>query len=217
MVGCGESPPPPPIEERVDPPGEELPVEREPVEVPDVRGEDADTARSTLENEAFGVTFDPEEPGDPTLCTVEDQDPSGEAEPGAEITLTLTCEAPDVTGDAVDDAVVAIEDAGYTATVRPNVEDPVPCTVEEQAPTGEVDLGENIVLRHDCVDIPDVVGTDAESARDEIESSGDLTATFEPEPADTTDCTVESQDLEGTVTRGEDVVLTLDCPGGDYG
>ena len=216
MVGCGASPLPSPEEAlSVESPKVGPPVQEAPVEVPDVTGEDAESASSTLEADGFGVVLEPE--GVPSLCTVEDQEPIGEAEPDVEVTLSLACEVPDVTGKNVEDAATNLEDAGYSAKVRPKVDDTALCSVEEQDPTGEVELGETIVLRHDCVEVPEVVGMDADSARGDIGSSGDLTATLDPDPADTTDCTVWSQDLEGTVNKGEDVLLTLDCPGGDYG
>jgi beta-lactam-binding protein with PASTA domain len=209
MVGCGEAAPPP---------AEEPPAEKvEKVDVPDVTGEDADSASSTLEDEGFEVAFEREGPDDPTLCTVENQDPSRYAEPGTEVTLSLTCEAPDVTGETVDDATTTLKDAGYSAKVRPKVDDTARCSVEKQDPTGEVELGETIVIRHDCVEVPDVVGMRAELARDEIEVNGDLTASFDIAPEDPAACTVESQHPEGTVTNGEYVVLTLDCPGGEAG
>ena len=211
MVGCGASPPPSPEEAPfVESPKGEGPPVLEAREVPDVTGEDAESASSTLEGDGFGVVLEPE--GVPSLCTVEDQEPTGKAEPDAEVTLSLACEVPDVTGENVEDAATSLEDAGYSAKVRPKVDDTALCSVEEQAPTGEVELGETIVLRQNCVEVPEVVGMDADSARGEIESSGDLTATLDPDPSDTTDCTVESQDLEGTVNKGEDVLLTLDCP-----
>lgn len=59
-------------------------------EVPDVASEDPDSAASTLEGAGFTSTTDTY-PSDPSLCTVESQDPEGSADLGAEISLTLDC------------------------------------------------------------------------------------------------------------------------------
>jgi hypothetical protein len=61
------------------------------------------------------------------------------------------------------------------------------------------------------VDLPDVTGMPADKAKAAIESSGDLSATFDPEPDDPSACKVTDQDQSGQVDPGTDVTLTLDC------
>jgi hypothetical protein len=63
-------------------------------EVPDVTTQDAESAAVELENSGYTVTFDPE-PDDPFECTVEDQDPLEDADPGADVALTLDCPGED--------------------------------------------------------------------------------------------------------------------------
>jgi beta-lactam-binding protein with PASTA domain len=60
-------------------------------DVPDETTEDAETAGSELDDAGFTWTYD-SEPDDPSACTVDTQDPEGQAEPGFEIALTLSCD-----------------------------------------------------------------------------------------------------------------------------
>ena len=92
LGGCGSDPP-------VKQPREREPVaessaqfeERDPaelVEVPDVTGMDGREAVEVIEAEGLYASHDED---DPAGCTVDDQAPTGEAEPEAEVILTLEC------------------------------------------------------------------------------------------------------------------------------
>lgn len=63
-------------------------------EVPDVTGEDAESATSELEAAGYSWAYDTE-PYDASACTVDYQDPTSDAEPDAEIELQLSCEEGD--------------------------------------------------------------------------------------------------------------------------
>ena len=91
------------------------------------------------------MAFDPEEPDDPASCTVDDQDLIGEADEGAEVTLTVECEVPDVTTLDGQSAVDELETAGFTWAVDDCGDALDECTVGDQdlleAPPGaEVSL-----------------------------------------------------------------------------
>lgn len=58
------------------------------VQVPDVIGEDGQDAVDAIEAEGLTASHDEL---DPTGCTVEDQDETGEVEPETEVVLTLDC------------------------------------------------------------------------------------------------------------------------------
>jgi hypothetical protein len=61
------------------------------IDVPDVTGQPASDARSEIRDVGLRSTFDPQ-PDDPSWCTVSAQNPSREATPDEEITLTLACD-----------------------------------------------------------------------------------------------------------------------------
>ncbi|MGW3357890.1 Stk1 family PASTA domain-containing Ser/Thr kinase [Streptomyces bungoensis] len=92
-----------------------------PVDVPDVTGEDLDTARQDLQDAGLKVTVDPQQVNsDYDKGQVAQQTPAGanRAAQGDTVTLKLSkgpemVKVPDVTGDSVDDAQKALEDAGF--------------------------------------------------------------------------------------------------------
>jgi len=120
------------------------------VQVPDVTGEDADSAQSDIESADLVASFDPDEPPSGGDCTVDDQDPGGDdsVESGAEVALTISCEVPDVTGVAGDEATQTLEDAGFEASLDSCDDDPASCTVEDQDPAGgeSADPGAEVAL-----------------------------------------------------------------------
>lgn len=92
-----------------------------PVDVPDVTGEDLDTARQDLRDAGLKVTVDPQQVNSEyDKGQVARQTPAGAASAARGDTVTLTLskgpemvKVPDVTGDSVDDAQKALEDAGF--------------------------------------------------------------------------------------------------------
>ena len=181
------------------------------VEVPDVIGESAAAASAALEAEGFDPGFSPE-PDDPRLCTVANQDGSGEVEQGAEVMLTLECkvEVPDLSDEPADDAVRRLEELGLTAGYEEEPRDPSPCTVEEQDVVGEAEPGSEVVISVLCK-LPDVTGKDLRSAVSTLRAIG-----YEAEHRFVRDpraCTVTSHRSEGA--PGAPVDLTVHCaPGG---
>jgi beta-lactam-binding protein with PASTA domain len=108
------------------------------VQVPDVTGEDADSAQSDIESANLVASFDPSDPPSGGDCTVDDQDPEGDdsVESGAEVALTISCEVPDVTGADGDEATQRLEDAGFEVSLDSCDDDPGSCTVDDQDPAG---------------------------------------------------------------------------------
>ncbi|WP_026252480.1 Stk1 family PASTA domain-containing Ser/Thr kinase [Streptomyces sp. PsTaAH-124] len=92
-----------------------------PVDVPDVTGDDLDQAQSELEEAGLKVTIASEQVNSEyDKGQVARQSPAadGQAAEGDTVTLTLSkgpemITVPDVTGDSVDDAHKALEDAGF--------------------------------------------------------------------------------------------------------
>ena len=101
-------------------------------EVPDKIGESAADAQAEIEDEGFTVTFDPDEPSDASDCTVDDQDPIGEADEGTDVMLTITCEVPDVTGMDGQSAVEELESANFAWAVDDCYDDLSACSVADQ-------------------------------------------------------------------------------------
>ena len=183
-------------------------------EVPDVIGEDAETATSDLEAEGFTATYDPE-PDDPSLCDVTDQDQSGEVEEGAEILLTLECrvDVPDMTGETVDDAAAGLEELGLTVSYEEEPDDTSVCTVEEQDTVGEAEPESGIVLSVLC-EVPDVTNSALDSAVSDLELAGYEASYSYVE--DSSVCSVASQDPEGEAEPGAEITLNVEC-GDGYG
>ena len=150
------------------------PTSHEPalVEVPDVTGQTAEAASSTLEAAGFEPSFD-REPDDPSLCTVSDQDQTGEIEEGSEVILTLECmvEVPDLKGKPADDAASQLDELGLTAGYEEEPDDPSLCTVDRQSVVGEADPEGEVVLSVRCT-LPDLTGKDLRTAVSALERIG---------------------------------------------
>ncbi|WP_318204001.1 Stk1 family PASTA domain-containing Ser/Thr kinase [Streptomyces sp. SCL15-4] len=93
-----------------------------PVDVPDVTGDDLDSAREELADAGLKVRVAAERihssEFDEDTVAAQSPDEGGEAAEGDTVTLTLSkgpemVEVPDVVGDSVDDAHEALEDAGF--------------------------------------------------------------------------------------------------------
>jgi hypothetical protein len=123
------------------------------VPIPNVVGDKADDAAMRVERAGFGSTFEPEPAGDAELCKVASQFPTGTAEKGSDVTLSLECvvEVPDVTGDPADEAKRRIEAQGnLTASFDFEPEDPSACTVARQDERGTVEPDTEVVLTLTC-------------------------------------------------------------------
>jgi len=92
-----------------------------PVDVPDVTGEDPQDARADLEDAGLAVKIAPERVNsqfDKGQVATQSPKADSRAAEGDTVTLTLSkgpqmIEVPDVTGDSVDDAKQALQDAGF--------------------------------------------------------------------------------------------------------
>lgn len=93
----------------------------DPIDVPDVTGDDLDDAKQELEDAGLKVTISTEQVNSEyDKGKVARQSPAGDSQAAEGDTVTLTLskgpemvEVPDVVGDSVDDAQKALEDAGF--------------------------------------------------------------------------------------------------------
>jgi len=103
-----------------------------PVAVPGVGGQPVDDARAALEAVGLDAVVQEEASDDAEPGTVLRQDPAPGAEvpPGTDVTLVVAVEppeveVPDVTGDSLDEAREALEDAGFEVeTEEETIDDP---------------------------------------------------------------------------------------------
>ncbi|WP_344263276.1 Stk1 family PASTA domain-containing Ser/Thr kinase [Streptomyces sodiiphilus] len=158
------------------------------VEVPDVTGQDYETARDTLEDLGLEVSRE-EEVSDQAAGTVLGQDPaaSEEVAPGSTVTLTVavepeTVQVPDVVGLQYDAAVQRLQQDGFTAAQRVQETNDYPENqVVAQDPTAGSSLkpGSQITLtiakpaeEDDEFGMPNVIGQPVPLARQQLEAAG---------------------------------------------
>ena len=170
-------------------------------------GQTAAAARSTLEAAGFAPAFEPE-PDDPGLCTVSDQDQTGEIEEGSEVILSLECmvDVPDLSDKPAADAVAQLDDLGLTASYEEEPDDPSECTVEDQDVVGEAEPESEVVLSVSCK-LPNLTGKDLETAGSRFELIGhgvDHRAVRDPRA-----CTVTSH--AKTAEPGATIALAVHC------
>ena len=180
------------------------------VEVPEVTGQTAEEASSTLEAAGFEPTFDPE-PDDASLCTVSQQDQSGEIEEGSEVILTLECvvDVPDVSDEPADDAVAKLEELGLTTSYETEPDDSSRCKVEDQDVVGEAAPESEVVLSLICK-LPNLTGGPVERAVSELERIG--YDADHPPVDDRRACTVTSHRSEAK--PGATIELAVNCASG---
>lgn len=180
------------------------------VDVPEVTGQTAEEAADTLEAAGFEPSFEPE-PEDPGLCTVSDQDQSGEIAEGSEVILTLECvvDVPDVSDEPADDAVSELEELGLTTSYETEPDDSSRCKVEDQDVVGKAELESEVVLTLICK-LPNLTGGPLERAVSELERIG--YDADHPSVDDRRACTVTSHRSEAE--PGATVELAVNCPGG---
>jgi beta-lactam-binding protein with PASTA domain len=190
--------------------------------VPDVLDERINSAKERLREEGFSdISFAPGDPASARHCFVEDQDPpAGEqVAQGAEIELEATCEVPDVTGDAAEDATAVLDDRGFAVVYDPDDPvDPASCEVESQDPEGgdRLDPFDDVELTIAC-DVPDVTGEDGETATQELEAAGFEWSMDEPDcDVDPGSCTVLSQDPFDAAEPGTQIDLLMSIDEGRY-
>ncbi|WP_059010131.1 Stk1 family PASTA domain-containing Ser/Thr kinase [Streptomyces specialis] len=154
--------------------------------VPDVVGQSPDEAMRELENAGFEpVEGDarPCETDEGTVCAT-DPEAGTEADRGSTVTVIVsegpeTVEIPDVTGQDYEDAEAELEELGFQVKREDEETDAEdPGTVLDQDPNGgeEAETGTEITLTVAAeiagVEVPDVVGDDFDSAKQELEQAG---------------------------------------------
>ena len=181
------------------------------VEVPDVTGQSAEAGGSALEAAGFAPVFVPSL-DDPGLCTVADQDQSGEIEEGSEVVLTLECEVdvPDLSDEPADDAVTRLEGLGLRTRYEEEPREPSACTVEDQDVVGEAEPESEVVLSVLCK-LPDLTGKVLETAVAGLERIG--YRTDHRTVRDPSACTVTSHRSEAE--PGATINLTVHCGSGN--
>ena len=168
------------------------------ITVPDVAGLSAEDATSTLVDAGFSAVGEVDEASDTVEAglAIRTDPAAGETIP-ADTTIDLyvstgpsTVAVPDVVGQTQDDAVAALEDAGFTTSVEEQASDDVeeglvistnPNGGTEVAPGTEVTVV--VSTGPEDVEVPDVAGLTADEATSVLEAVG-LTITVVDDPDD---------------------------------
>jgi len=174
------------------------PDETTQVQVPDVVGEDFETAERALTNDGFTVA-EPVEKTDPDVPEgdVISQDPEAgsDAEKGSEITLTVSSgpdqvTVPQLTGFSYQEAKQLLESDKYGLEVKKNAQEssaPENEVINSNPPGGsKVDKGSTVTLlvSQGQATVPNVVGLSEDEAEGALEDAG-LKASSSDEPSET--------------------------------
>ena len=199
------------------------------VEVPDVVGQDIETATTTLEDAGFEVgdiefddTYDTAKFED---GQVTEQDPlaKANAKEGSEVDLVLAgselAEVPDLNGMSESEAIVAIKDAGFElGEVRREVSDDVDSGfVMDQTPSAGTEAPEGspvaIVVSEgqETVTVPNVIGLSQSDATAQLQAAGLETKVNEEYNASAPagQVTAQSPDAGVTIDAGSRVTITV--------
>ncbi|MDG9701102.1 Stk1 family PASTA domain-containing Ser/Thr kinase [Streptomyces sp. DH37] len=158
------------------------------IEVPDVKGENADDAEQELKNANFEVERATEVSEQPVGTVIEQNPPGGQkAKPGSTVTITVAAEDPrvtvaDVTGKDFATAEAQLKAQGFVVekAEQENREQP-PNTVLSQTPPGntKADAGSKVTLivakapAEEQVAVPAIAaGTPLKDARKALEDAG---------------------------------------------
>jgi len=194
--------------------------------VPDVVGEPASTARQELQQAGLRAEIERIASSEPT-GTVIRQSPAGgvDVDDGTVVSLQVakprparptTIDAPRLNGLDVADARARLRDLGLRSTVT-KVDSPKPSgTVVDQSPSAGSALrrGETVALTVSSgpapVAIPDVVGLDEQSAREQLEAAGfEVTTVDEPTSDPAEDGQVVGQSPSAGTERKPGALVTL--------
>ena len=181
--------------------------------MPDVVGEDFETAERALTNDGFTVA-DPVEKTDPDVPEgdVISQDPEAgsDADKGSEVTLTVSSgpdqvTIPQLTGFSYQEAKQLLESDKYGLEVKKNEQEssaPENEVINSNPPGGsKVDKGSTVTLlvSQGQATVPNVVGMDVDDAENALEDAG-LKASTDEEPSDTVP---EGQVIAQSVPQGQ--------------
>jgi serine/threonine-protein kinase len=167
----------------------------EPVEVPDVIGEQEDDARTILEDLGLRVAIEDKNSKKPEGEVLDQRPREGaEVDPGATVTLTVSAgvkqtTVPDVVGMTLEEATAALREARLkVGEIREEeAPDAEPSEVLDQFPSAdeEVPVGREIdLVVASASTVPDVVGESQEDATAILEDAG-YAVSVATEPSDT--------------------------------
>lgn len=134
---------------------------------------------------------------------------------------TMTSEVPNLVGKSQEDAIAALEDAGFHYTVEEDYSGvDSPGKVLSQSPEAEKrawkrnPVALNVSMQENQVSVPDVLGMDAEKAAAAMTAKGLKVSLKGKEDSSAKKGTVLSQSLAGgkTAERGKEITLTV-CTG----
>jgi serine/threonine-protein kinase len=198
------------------------------VAVPNVIGAVEAEAISTLEGDGFDVETAreiAEDPADPDIGKVTNQDPqTGSERPeGSKVTITvLDKPAPvtveDVEGDPVDEARTKLEAQNLEVVVNEIADTAEPGTVLSQDPKGgtEVEIKTTVTLtvsEGGRATVPNVVGRTVESATDELDAAGFEWEVVWGNQAGETEGVVYSQEPGGGSDESDGTLVTITAQG----
>ncbi len=200
------------------------------ISVPDVAGFDATAASRAITDAGLTPAQRPQGSITVQIGVVIGTDPEAGTEVAKESTVTILVSSgpseatvPNVVGRTVEDAQATLERAGFTVITEPMDSEKEIDTVVRQAPTAGsmATSGDTITLYVSRgvtkVTVPDVTGSDLETARSEIEGA-DLavgTVTEDDGSSGQTAGTVVSQDPDGGASVAKGTVINVVVAAGD--
>ena len=201
------------------------------VSVPDVVGQDVESATRALENKDFTVTTEEKTDADVAKGDVISQDPEAgtDADKGSEVTLTVSSgpdqvTIPSLNGFKFSEAKELLESDKYGLKVKKAEQDssaPENEVINSNPPGGTaVDKGSTVTLlvSKGQATVPNVVGMDVDDAENALQDVG-LKASTHEEASDQPEGTVTAQSVpQGQQRpRGSTIVLTVSSGPGDGG
>ncbi len=189
------------------------PEETAQVEVPEVTGQDFESAKRALENDGF-VVADPVEETSAAVTEGDvislDPEAGSEADKGSEVTLTVSSgpdqvTIPQLTGFQYEEAKSLLESDKYGLKVKKNEQEssaPEDEVINSNPPGGTaVDKGSTVTLlvSQGQSTVPNVVGMDVDDAENALEDAG-LKASTNEESSDTVP---EGQVIAQSVPQGQ--------------
>ncbi|MFG3103189.1 Stk1 family PASTA domain-containing Ser/Thr kinase [Streptomyces sp. NPDC048182] len=159
----------------------------ETVELPDVRGDKLDRARDTLKDEGLEpgmVTREFSDEVERGSVVATDPEPGTEVRAGTAVALTVSkgspVEAPDVTGDDLQDARDQLAEAGLKVKVASgqvtSEYDKGQVARQSPDPGEQLAEGDTVTLTvskgPEMIEVPDVTGDSVDEAHDKLESAG---------------------------------------------
>ncbi|MDR3079438.1 MAG: Stk1 family PASTA domain-containing Ser/Thr kinase [Streptomyces sp.] len=202
------------------------------VTVPDVVGQPASDAQTTLADKGFKVTPKQVEADGQTPGNVIKQDPTGgtKAAEGATITLSVAKapdnrDVPSVIGKDKDEATQILKDAGFAVQAKgaESADQPENTVIDQSPKEGQAKAGSTVVITYatpvEQVQVPDVAGQSLKDASKTLSDAG-LKIRVQPGNPTNHDALVTGiNPVAGTTVNKGDEVVVLTAggmpPGGD--